>query len=231
MNFKKYSFLTLILSCFLAASPVIFAQDSLTALDVAKIKTVGSVYMSPDGKSGAYTLSVPVDPFEENAPPKTHLYSIDINTGESEALIESLSVSGVSYRPQYNSITYLAKKEGDKTTSLYEVSTDGNSQKIFEFETNIAGYTWAQDGNHLVFMANEPEEKEESPLPYSPEIYEENFSNRLAYVQNLNRDGHETHSINVEGVVYDAVFSPDQSKLALAVAPTPHVDDFYMKQQ
>lgn len=218
--------LTVILAPF-----TVLAQNGLTSQQLTTIKTVGSVYISADGKYAAYTLSVPVDPFKENALPKTHLYTLDLESGDSSPIDTAGIVGAVSFRPQHNTLTYLAKKEEDETTSLYEISEDGEANKIFSFETNIAAYSFAPDGNHIVFMANEPTEERESVLPYSPEIYEENFSNRRAYVQNLNQEGHKPHVLNIQGTVYDAAFSPDMSKIALAVAPTPHVDDFYMRQK
>lgn len=217
---------------FLAISGTGFAQNGLTPEQVAKIQSVGSVYISPDGNTAAYTLSVPADPMKENALPSSHLYILVVGTGETKPMITDLSVSGIAFRPNYNTLTYLAKREDDETRSLYELNTEsGELEKLYSFETNISGYNWASDGNHIVFRASEPAAKKESPLPYSPEIYEENLTYTRAYIQNVEMSGHEPHQIPVEGSVYDAIWSPDQQKLAVAVAPTPLVDDFYMSQQ
>ncbi|MEQ8523885.1 S9 family peptidase [Gracilimonas sp.] len=231
--FQKSGLLTtLVLAFSIGFIQLGFAQNGLTPTQVAKINNVGSVYLSGDGSTAAYTLSVPADPMKENALPSTHLYMMNIASGETKPLITDMSVSGIAFRPGSNNITYLAKKEGDETTSLYELNTEsGASEKLYAFERNISGYSWAADGNHLVFRSAEPKKESESPLPYSPEVYEENLTNTWAYIQNIAMDGHEPHRIPVEGSVYDAVWSPDQQKLAVAVAPTPLVDDFYMSQK
>lgn len=222
----------LILGLGLFLGQTALAQNGLTLEQVAKIQSVTNVYLSPDGNTALYTLSVPADPFEENEPASSHLYAYDIESGESEALITDMSVSGISFRPSYNTVTYLAKKDGDDTRSLYEMNlNNGESTKLYAFETNIAGYDWASDGDHIAFRASEPKEDKESPLPYSPEIYEENLTDTWGYIQNVAMDGHTPHRIPVEGTVYDIKWSPDQSKLAVAVAPTPLVDDFYMSQK
>ncbi|MDR9418243.1 S9 family peptidase [Gracilimonas sp.] len=209
-----------------------YAQNGLTPEQVAKMKSVGSVYLSPDGSTAAYTVSVPADPFKNNAPASSHLYLMDVETGDTKPFITGRSVSGIAFRPNHNSITYLDRQDGDNTRSIYEISLNGGeAQKLYSFKTNIVGYEWAPDGNHIVFRATEPKESKDSPLPYQPEIYEENLTNTWAYIQNVSRDGHMPHRIPLEGSVYTAHWSPDQSKLAVAVAPTPLVDDFYMAQK
>lgn len=208
------------------------AQTGLTPTDVAKIKSVGSVYLSPDGKTVAYTLSVPADPMKENRPASSHLYLLDVESGESTPFITGRSVSGVAFRPNYNSITYLDRQDDDDTRSIYEISLNGGeAQKLFSFKTNISGYEWASDGNHIIFLASQPKETSPSPLPYTPEIYEENLTETWAYIQNVAMPGHMPHHIDIDGHVTAATWSPDQTRMALSVAPSPLVDDFYMAQK
>jgi len=82
-----------------------------------------------------------------------------------------------------------------------------------------------------VFRASEPRPEKTSPLPYAPEIYEENLSNTWAYIQNVAKEGHTPHRIPVQGNVYSAFWSPDRSKIAMAVAPSSLVDDSFMEQK
>ncbi len=222
---KKIKGLLSVLTALLLLATV-QAQNGLTPVQLSKIKTVGSVYISDDGRSAAYTLSVPADPFKENVTASTHLYWLNIGSKESIALITDKSVSGVSFRPKKNTLIYLSG--GD----LYEYSAKENSHtKLFDFEQSISGYSWASDGDHIVFRAREPKAESNSPLPYAPEIYEENLTNTWAYIQNVAKKGHMPHKIPLEGTVYSAFWSPDRSKIALAVAPSPLVDDSFMEQK
>lgn len=229
---KPLTMLTFILALILGGFQTALAQNGITPLQVAEIQTVGSVYLSNDGNTAAYTLSVPADPLKQNTLPATHLYLLDVNSGETEAVITDQSVSGIAFRPAHNSLTYLTKMEGDETRSLYELDLDTReSTKLFAFERNISGYDWAKDGNHLAFRSAEPKPVSESPLPYTPEIYEENLTHTWVYVHNVAMEDHTPHRVPVEGSVYDVKWAPDQKRLAVAVAPTPLVDDFYMSQQ
>lgn len=220
------------IALFLCFAQTGLAQSGLTPEQVSKIKSVGSVYLSPDGNTAAYTVLVPADPLKSNAPASAHLYLLDVTTGKTVPFITGRSVSGIAFRPNHNSITYLDRQEGDNTRSIYEISLDGGeAQKLYSFETNISGYEWANDGNHILFRATQPKEHAASPLPYQPEIYEENLTQTWAYIQNVSREGHMPHRIPVEGSVSAATWSPDQSRIAVAAAPSPLVDDFYMAQR
>ena len=230
---KNLKLIRWLLSVMLAVGVTVsaIAQKGLTPMDVAKIKTVGSVYLSENGKIAAYTLSVPADPLKENALAKSHLYVLDIDSGVSTPLITDLSVSSVAFRPKHNTITFVTKKEGDETQSIYELSPEGGeATKLFAFETNISSYEWGSDGEHIVFRAAQPVE-EKSILPYEPEIYEEGLRNTWAYMQNVTVEGHMPHRIEIEGSVSQVHWSPDLTKVAVALAPTSLVDDFYMAQE
>ncbi len=210
----------------------LWAQQPLNPVQLSQMQTVGSIYLHEDGKTGAYTLSVPADPMKENALPSSHLYLLDVGSGESTTIETEVSVGSVAFRPGKSSLTFLAKYEGDETRSLYEYDPEsGEKTKLFEFERNINSYEWAADGDHFVFLSEEPKEETESPLPYQPEIYEEGLSNTWAYMQNASKEGHMPHRIPVEGDVVAAHWSPDLSKIAVAAAPTSLVDDFYMAQK
>lgn len=230
ISLKRSAVLTMILSLGLMFSAI--AQNGLTPDDIAKIKNVGSVYVSEDGKTAAYTLMVPADPMKENKPASSYLYLLDVESGETHPFVTGRSVSGVAFRPNYNSITFLDRQEGDDTRSIYEISLNGGeAQKLYSFKTNISGYEWASDGEHIIFRASQPKESSKSPLPYSPEIYEENLTETWAYIQNVAMPDHMPHRIDIKGHVAAATWSPDQTKFAIAVSPSPLVDDFYMAQK
>ncbi|NET33659.1 MAG: S9 family peptidase [Cyanothece sp. SIO1E1] len=216
----------------LGISASVMGQNAMDPIHVSKTEQVGSVYINEDGSTGAYTLIVPADPFKENTTASTHLYLIDLQTMETRPFVTGISVSGVAFRPGHNSITFIARKEGDKTRDIYEISLDGGeAQKLYAFEQNISSYSWGSDGAHIVFRAIEPSQKSENPLPYQPEIYEEGLRNTWAYMHNVSKEGHVPHRIEIEGSVSQLRWSPDMEKVVVALAPTSLVDDTFMAQE
>ncbi len=209
-----------------------FAQQGVTPLHIAEMKAVSGAVISDDGNHIAFTVSVPADPFEENAPNQNHLYVIDVQEGTKTAYYTTGSVASIQFRPGTKSVSFLTQRPGDATRSLYEVPLHGGeAKKIFSFARNILSYTWHSDGNHIAFTAFEEAERSSSPLPYQAEVFEENQANRKGYITNVVREGHEPHLMQVDGSIYMIEWSPDGSQLAVSAAPTPGVDDSFMAQQ
>ncbi|MDX1585092.1 MAG: S9 family peptidase [Balneolaceae bacterium] len=242
MNYTNYDksfkigriWIFLLLALFIGESAL--AQQSkerLTPQHVAKTKSVSDVIIAPNGNRLAYTLTVQANPMKENKPSKRQLYLMDLVSGESTPFVTTMSVSSVQFRPGNNALTFLGRRSDDKVNALYQISLEGGEpQKLFSFETSIAAYNWAPDGNHLAYMAADPSSAEStSELPYKPEIYEENLTQRRGYVTNVSMEGHEPHRVAMEGSVYQMKWSPDGEKIAIAIAPTPLIDDYYMHQQ
>jgi dipeptidyl aminopeptidase/acylaminoacyl peptidase len=208
------------------------AQNGLTPLHVAKMEMVTSSVISDNGNYVAYTVSVPADPYKENAGNRSELHVMNLSDGSSKPYYTTGSVASVQFRPGKNSVTFLTQRSGDDTRSLYELPLDGGEAvKIFSYDRNILSYTWHHDGNHIAFTAFEEGETSSSPLPYKAEVFEENQVNRKGYITNVAREGHSPHQIQIPGSIYMIEWSPDGSKLAVSVAPTPTVDDSFMAQQ
>jgi Tol biopolymer transport system component len=209
------------------------AQENkgLMPLDVAKIKRVAEVMISYDGETIAYLLHDPADPLKENKPANIELYVYRVNEKLTVPFLTRNRVSDVAFRPGHESITFLAKLEDDENQSVYEIPlSGGEAVKLFSFKTSISDYHWASDGEKVVFIAEEEKDKkEEDKLPYQPNVYEEDLTWDYGWVASVSNPD-AAQKINVTGHFHNVRWSPDGSKLAVAVAPTPLVDDLYMKQ-
>lgn len=208
------------------------ASEGLTPMQLTKIKEVNEIAIAPSGDKAAYTVSVQPDPTKKNKPTNNYLYLADLTNDSTTAFVTTMSVSDIAFRPDRSSITFLASRTSEEPTSLYEISLDGGeAQQMFSFETSIVSYNWAPDGSHLAFMAEDTTTIERSSLPYHPEIYEENLKHRRGYIANVDKKAPEPHQVQVDGSIYQMKWSPDGERLAIAVAPTPLVDDYYMSQK
>ena len=206
---------------------VLFGQDGLSPMDISKLEYVNSAAINSDGSKIAYTVIKPADPIKENTTASLKLWMYDVNTKSSSPFITQGSLRSVTFRPNHNSITFLARRDGDKVTSLYEIPlAGGEALKIFEHETSMSSYEWSPDGEKILFLAKE-KSTEKSKLPYRPIIYEENLLLTKAFIGQV--EG-ETTAIPIEGQCYAAHWSPDGMKVSISTAPTALVDDSYMKQ-
>lgn len=217
----------------LATGVLAQAAQGISPVDVSKMQQVTAVDLSADGEALAFTRRVPANPFQENKPASYHLFLYDMEAEREIPFFTSYSVSHAQFRPQHQSVTFLARAEGDEVRSLYEMPlSGGEARKLYAFTTSIADYEWSQDGAQLAFIAPEPkDEATESPLPYEPVIYEENLTYARAYLIKLGETTGEPERLQLEGDVHRLAWSPSGERLAVAAAPTPLVDDYYMKQR
>ncbi|QCK16568.1 S9 family peptidase [Mangrovivirga cuniculi] len=208
----------------------VVAQNTMTPEDVANTRYVSGVEMSPDGKFLAYRIISYPDPTIENRPAHSHLYLYDIDNQKHIPFVTQYDVSNVTYRPNHSSITFIAKREEDKNSSIYEISlSGGEALKLFEHEEAISSYDWHPDGNSIAFIAKTPQESEDSELPYTPEIYEENLNSNSAYVVNLGTMAVER--ADLPGHVTHIEWGPGGTHLAISSAPTSLIDNYYTSQK
>ncbi|MBT8189000.1 MAG: PD40 domain-containing protein, partial [Bacteroidia bacterium] len=202
----------------------------MTEMDVTKIQSVGAGIMSDDGSFVVYTLIVPADPYKENKRAQSKLYLYDLKSETSRPLVTQGSVFGVALRPGHNSVTFLNKREGDKHTSLYELSlAGGEAQNIFSFDRSISAYSWDDSGQSLLFSSRDMKESK-SALPYEPELYEKDLAFTRAFIAT---PGSESDIVECKfnGHLISMKWSPDAKKIAGFVAKSPLVDDFYMTRK
>jgi dipeptidyl aminopeptidase/acylaminoacyl peptidase len=206
------------------------AQQGLTPLQVAQLEMVTNTAISEDGRYVAFTRLVPADPFERNAPATAQLHVLDRRTGETRALHTTSSAAGIAFRPGHGTVTFLAVVEQGSPRGLHEVPVAGGAAtRLVDFERPMLSYVWAPDGRRVAFVANEAVEAPSTPLPYQPEFYEENVPQRLAWVADVAAGG-APREVGHRGSYYEMAWSPGSDRLAVAVAPTPSVDDSYMRK-
>mgnify|MGYP005844778745 CR=1 FL=1 len=210
-------------------------MSDFTAYDVAKLKTVGSVQIAPDGQRVAYTLSVQRNPFdEENGSAWSELHVVD-KDGETKPFVSGkVNVADVSWVPDGSAITFVDKRDDDEERSLYSIPVDGGeASKILEHENGISSYSWSPDGKTVAFLSKSEKTKEEKDVAdkgFSQEIYEEDWKPVEVWIYNT-QTKEKPRKIALDGSASELHWSPDGKYLALALAPTSLIDDYYMKRR
>ncbi|AKE52141.1 S9 family peptidase [Kangiella geojedonensis] len=210
-------------------------NKGLTLKDIAKIESVGSAKVSPDGQWVAYTKSNKRKPYIDNdGTAWSELYVKPIG-GEAKPFITGkVNIGSVRWSKDSKTIYYIAMRNDDTFAGVYSIPVDGGeSQKVVGTNNNILSYSLNSAGDKLVFIAKEgaPEHKEKLVQKgFQAKVYEEDIQNVKAWLYNLNDDEAKPESINIEGSVISAKFSPVSDQLLVQVSPTPLIDDIYMKK-
>ena len=223
----------------LAHSPAVAAEEAMrtmTPRDLARIQSMTSAKISPDGTLIAAIRSVPRELFDEDdGRDWTELYIIDVATGTARPFVTGeVDVSAVDWRPDSSAVSFISKRGEDEYDGLYLISaTGGEALPIVAVETTIAGYDWNPDGRRVAVIAKEPKSEEEIELEeqgFNQAVFEED--ERPLKVWIADTGGAEAPAmLDLEGSAVQVRWSPDGGRLAVAAAPRPLVDDTYMFQR
>ncbi|MCB1044987.1 MAG: S9 family peptidase [Acidobacteria bacterium] len=207
-----------------------WAQESMTPEDIAKLERVSDAILAPNGKTIAYILSVPPIPFvDDDGSAYRHLYVWDQQRGSRPFVTGKQSVSGIEFTANGSSLVFLAKRDGDESTSLYEIPLDGGEAvKLFEHETSISSFHLSPNGDSFAWVALEkgPDRGDLEKKGFKAQVYEEEESFKRLYI--WSRGDEKARMIDVEGSVSSVMWRPDGNHLAITVAPSPLIDDDYM---
>lgn len=224
------------------------AQDTLwTPQHVAKLRIVTEAVIAPDGTQVAYVLTVPRDlSREKDGGSWTELHVVDTKCNSTPFITGQVNVAQIAWTPDSKQITFLAKRDKDTTRCLYKIGAKGGeSKKVVEHGTDIQGYSFSGDGKQIAFLATEPTsaaKKKRLDQGFNQEIYEEDAPFVRVWLNDLtsrkrerrdddqpvaNASGSST-MLKLEGSASELHFNPKENKLAVALAPSPGIDDHIM---
>ena len=209
-------------------------KEVFTPEHVARIRQVSSCKLSPDGRHIAYVLQVPRKPFEDDDGPEwAELHVVDV-AGQSRPFITGeVNVGAMDWTPDGSGISFLAKRGEDEHKALYVIPIDGGeARKVIDHDSDISRYTWSPDGLRVAFIAAEPvakSRKKQEEKGFKQIIYEEDTPPVHLYVVKVDEDEAEPKALELSGTPTRVLWSPVGNRLVVAIAPTPHIDDSYMK--
>lgn len=237
-------FNTHILQCFLRSSAIalvaLFSTSAgaqsgpLNEADIAKMKSVNNAEISPDGKHIAYVQVVPRDlQFDDNGGAYAELHVVDTMGNSRPFVTGHVNVAAIQWTPDGQGISFLAKRNGDKTTSLYVIPINGGeARKLVSHSTSITSYAWRNDGKQVAFLANEAPDTHRKQLKskgFDAEIYEEELSMVRIWTADADFTTDDSpQMLETQGSASEVSYSPDGSKLLAAFSDTPLIDHFYM---
>lgn len=236
----------LLLAVVFLATPAIAAStgDVLTPWDVARLRSASTAHISPDGQHIAYSLLVPRDPWAErpdgskyeDGPPWIELHVFDIRDGRSQPFITGeVKIEHIAWMPDGRFISFLTKRADDKHACLYAIPVDGGeARRILSHESEISGYSWSPDSKQVAFLAEEEAPQKKKDLlekGFSAEIFEEDMQYTRVWIASPDSKKDEPRKLELDGSVSTVHWSPVDGRFAVVIAPTPLIDDQYMKSK
>jgi dipeptidyl aminopeptidase/acylaminoacyl peptidase len=206
----------------------------MTPEDVARLESVGTVEVSPDGQRIAFaTNSLPdITSGEENGVTRGQLM-MAYGPGNARAFLpEDMNVSGVSFSPDGRMIGFLWT-DGDEDRAVYGMPVDGGAwRKLAAVEdAAVRSFAWSPDGSQLYLLTGalaDTVRVGQSEAGFDAIVYEEEAQLNLLYRARVGETVDTAPvEIAVPGYVTSMELLPDGRTAIVASAPTPNIDDFY----
>ncbi len=227
---------TLITATLLATSALATAAHArpMTPKDVARLESVGTVAVSPDGSLVAYTTaSLPdLTEGEENASATQQLRMVYGPGNARDFLPSDMNVSQVSFSPDGRMLGFLWTKEDEKR-AIWAIPVDGGAhRKIAEVEgADVRSYAWSPDGATIYLLAGAEADKardKEKEAGFNAIVYEEEQRlNRLFSARVGAEVDAVPRAVTIPGYVSAIEVAPGGRMAVVKSAPTPSVDDSY----
>ncbi len=225
--------LLVVLTLFVVSSSAA-AQEVLTPHTVARIRTVGEAVISPDGSRVAYALRIPCDPFTEpDGPEWTELHVVDQVGKEATLVAKWASLAGLAWSADGATIYFFGRSPNIQRNAVFAISaTGGEVRPVVAHLTSIQGFALAPDGKTIAFRATEETPATKADLRrkgFNQEIYEEDQPFVRVWIADT--AGGAARKLDLAGSASAMRWSPEGGRLAIALAPTPLIDDEFMNRK
>jgi dipeptidyl aminopeptidase/acylaminoacyl peptidase len=220
----------------LLLAPALQQQAIFTPELVAGLRTVSSAVLAPDGARAAYTLSVPRKAgADEDGPAWSELWVVDVASGRERAFVSGkVNVSAPAWTADGREIAFLCKRGDDAEMALYLIPVDGGeARRALALGGAIESYDLASDGKRVACIAGPAKDEAREKLRkqgFAQEVYEEDGRTSELWVAAL--DGSVApRKLAFEGHPREVHWSPVDERLLVSWAPTPKIDDDYMRKR
>ncbi|MCB2083547.1 MAG: PD40 domain-containing protein, partial [Sphingomonadaceae bacterium] len=214
------------------------AARPMTPEDVAKIESLGTMAVSPDGSRIAYTTSHLPDVTEGEKDGSTK-QELMVATGPDAALAylpDDVSPSSVEFSPDGNMVSFTWAKDDEKRAVWGVPLFGGAPRKLAAVkDVSVSRYSWSPDGSTIYMIVGADDDKQREAQAkggFKSVVYEEeDHFNRVFAAQIGAEVDPAPKQIKVPGYVSSFRLMPDGKKAVIETAPSSRVDDSYMAKR
>jgi dipeptidyl aminopeptidase/acylaminoacyl peptidase len=148
MSFKLGKML---LALLLMTSLAHAAQRAMTIEDFYRVRNMGDIAISPDGKRVAFTLaSTDLAKAQRNA----HIWVMNPDgSGQRQVTFSDKSEGSPVFSPDGKYLAFVTSREGDENLYLLPLA-GGEARKLTSASTGVAGPVFSPDGNWVAFSSD-----------------------------------------------------------------------------
>ncbi len=215
-----------------AASTAVAESQGVSIEDVLRLRSVREVALSPDGKTVAWTVSVPRKAKTPPGGPTSPIYVKRPGDKHGRRMTaESSEAHGLIFTPDGKSLSFLSKRGTDAGAQVYTLRLDGGeAEAVTSSPRAILGYAWSPDGKRLATIApaaEDPKVEARRKDGYDEKVVDARHVQQLVTVREVATKA-ETIVTPADKTAFELAWSPDGSELLVMLADSPKNDDNYM---
>lgn len=208
--------------------------DPLTLEDIASLKSVTSVRLSPNGDRIAYLQLVQREVYvEDDGQPYHELHMVNLEGNSTPFITGKVDIANIAWAPDGNSLYFVSKRDADaKFNSIWNIRVaGGEARNVFTHVSSIGSIYPSPDGSVIAFTATDAAPETKADLEkkgFKAVVYEE--STQSAKVWLLDLESGEAAEQDLDGHASSFTWAADSQRYAVALANTPLVDDSFMSR-
>jgi len=210
------------------------ALETLSLEEIVSLQRVTDAAMSPAGDRIAYLRSVPRTLYvDADGPAWVELHVSDFDGDSTPYVTGKVTISDFAWAADGTSIFFVARRDPDaEFNSLYRISlSGGEAERVFTHVNDIGAIHPSPDGKLLAFLAADAAPAGKAELEekgFKALVFEESVPESRIWLLSLETGEAIRHDL--QGSASDFAWSADGTRYAVALAPTPLIDDFYTRR-
>ena len=227
---RKITGPTLGLACFVFLFSPIRAQ--WTPEEMMKVKSVGSVQVSPDGKRVVFTVTEPVMT-EDKSEFLTQVWMANADgSGAYPFTFGNKSSTNPQWSPDGRFIAFTSSRSGKNNIWLIRAD-GGEAEQISDVKSGVDSLAWSPDGKQIAFTMSDPpseQEEKDQKARNDARVVGENLKMSHLWVIPVEKDAEGKRAAQrltkAEFNVAYWDWSPDGNTIIFSHVPTPGADDW-----